>query len=209
MSLSLSNRFRAASCLAWRPSRQKRARLGSKAFFSVRSAQPGILPADRDVLIISTVTDVGAIVVAQFDRLVPGQGNRGGGPNTRIPLTCRFVYCAIHGCASTKPEIGVKRDPQPGLEIVAEVSFEGTRYALRLSVRTRGELIMRKELVVCSKKPDSSVSIKNPMAPTSGIAKLWLESPAIGSIVDEFGRIVLPRRGNQFYTDSDDSLLPP
>jgi hypothetical protein len=68
---------------------------------------------------------------------------------------------------------------------------------------------MRKELGVCSEKPDSSVSIKNPMAPTSGIAKLWLKSPAIGSIVDEFGGIVLARRGHQFDTDSDNGLLPP
>src|SRR5262245_4713338 len=47
------------------------------------------------------------------------------------------------------------------------------------------------------------------MAPTSGIAKLGLEGPAIGSIVDEFGRIVLTRWGHQFDTDSDNGLLPP
>src|SRR5258705_319518 len=47
------------------------------------------------------------------------------------------------------------------------------------------------------------------MAPASGIANLWFESPAIGAVIDKFRRIVLARRRNQFDTDPDNGLLPP
>jgi len=39
---------------------------------SIRPAQPGVLPAERDTLIVSAVFDIGAVVITEFQRLMRG-----------------------------------------------------------------------------------------------------------------------------------------
>lgn len=41
----------------------------------IRSTQPGILPRHRDVLVVSAKLDVGAIAVAELQRLVLAHGD--------------------------------------------------------------------------------------------------------------------------------------
>jgi len=71
----------------------------------VRSPQPGVLPSYRDILEVPTILDIGSVVVAELERLVPRQGNRRGKPNAGIPLKSTRVLHAVEACASSKPVV--------------------------------------------------------------------------------------------------------
>src|ERR1700756_1178063 len=105
--------------------------------------------------------------------------------------------------------VAIQGDPEARLEVIAEVPLERADGTLRLGVGAPGELIMRKEFGIRGKEPSSTVSIQDPMAPTAGIAKLGFEGPAVGSVINEFGGIVLTRGRYQLEADTKNGLLPP
>ena len=94
--------------------------------------QPGVLPSNGDVLVVAAVPYVGSIAVAEFQRLVFADRNRDGAAEAGIRLPRERVLDAAHSCFSAEPEIPVERGPQPRLEAVAQVSFKGADWVLRL-----------------------------------------------------------------------------
>ena len=91
---------------------------------------PGILPRSRDVLIVPSEPDIGAGTVAEFQRLVLGDGGRDCTANARVRLLGEWILHPVHRRFATEPIIAVERDPQTGLEVVAQVAFKGPNRAL-------------------------------------------------------------------------------
>jgi len=101
-------------------------RLKDGALVLVRPSQPGVLPSYRYILEVPTVLDIGSVVVAELQRLVPRQGSRRGKSNAGDPLKSTRVLHAVEASAPSKPVVCIDRDSQPRLKIVADVSFKRT-----------------------------------------------------------------------------------
>ena len=69
------------------------------------SPQPGILPSNGHVLVVSAKPDIGAVAIAEFQRLVLCDAERDGASDTRVRLFSDRVFYAVHACDSAEPEI--------------------------------------------------------------------------------------------------------
>jgi|SRR6185369_12546203 hypothetical protein len=105
-------------------------RLKDGAMVLVRPSQPGVLPSYRYILEVPTVLDIGSVIIAELQRLVPRQRNRRGKSNAGIPLKSIRALHAVEASAPSKPVVSIERDPQPRLKIVADVSLKRTYWTL-------------------------------------------------------------------------------
>src|SRR6185369_16017990 len=132
-----------------------------------------------------------------------------GPPNAGVFLQSRWIFYPVQAGAPAAPEIAVEGYPEPWLDVVAEVPFEGKYGILPLNVNSRRKLVPGKELVIFRVEPQPRVGIEDPMSPTARKTNLGLEPPTVGTIVDELCRIVLAGWSNHTDTDSDQDLLFP
>src|SRR5271157_143771 len=146
-----------------------------------RPAQPGILPRSRDILIVPSKLNIGAVAVGEFQRLVLGDGDRDCAPDAGVRQICDRVLHTVHACCPAEPEIAIERGPQTGglLKVIAQVPFQGPNWALRLVSGARKEDVARKELGIRGEEPHSKIPIEYPPAPPAlRVAKFWFEGPA-------------------------------
>ena len=87
-------------------------------------SQPRVLPRSRDALVVAAEPDVGAIVLAELQRLVFRNRNRDGASQAGVRLLCERVLNSVHTGLPAEPVIPVKRSSQPRLEVVAQVPFK-------------------------------------------------------------------------------------
>jgi len=99
---------------------------------SVGFPQPRVLPPDTNVLVVASIPDIGAVAITKFQRLVFCNSNCTGTPEARVLLSGERVFDTSHARSPSNPEIAVQRDPDPRLEVVAQVSFKGSHRLLRL-----------------------------------------------------------------------------
>ena len=71
---------------------------------SFRPANPGVPPRERNVLIVSAVVDVRAVVVTDLQRLMFGDGNRGCGPDARVRLFRFWIWDSVQTGLASVPE---------------------------------------------------------------------------------------------------------
>src|SRR5208283_2919016 len=96
------------------------------------SSQPGVLPRGRNILVVPAKLDVAAVAVAEFQRLVAGDGNRDGASDTGVKLAGERIFYAVDTCDPAEPEIAIERRPEPPRKIVAQMRFKGADWILRL-----------------------------------------------------------------------------
>jgi len=53
-------------------------------------------------LVVPAKSDIGPIVVAEFERLMPRNGNRDGDSYTGVRLLGEWVLYSVHACFPTK-----------------------------------------------------------------------------------------------------------
>jgi hypothetical protein len=75
------------------------------------AAGPGVPPRDRDTLVVSTKSDVGAVVITDLHRLVFAQGNRSGNTDAGARLARYGIRDASQAGNAAEPEISVQRAP--------------------------------------------------------------------------------------------------
>src|SRR5271157_186380 len=143
-----------------------------------RPAQPGILPRSRDILVVPSKLNIGAVAVGEFQRLVLGDGDRDCAPDAGARQICEWVLHTVHTRCPAEPEIAIERGPQTGglLKVIAQVPFQGPNWLLRLRIGARKEGVVRKEFGIGSEEPHSKIPIEYPSArPALRVAKLWFE----------------------------------
>jgi hypothetical protein len=69
---------------------------------------PGVLPRNLDVLIIAAIANIRAIAVAEFQSLVPGDGDRDRASDARVRRSGEGVFDAVQTCFPTEPVIAIK-----------------------------------------------------------------------------------------------------
>src|SRR5271169_4372174 len=99
---------------------------------SIGPSQPAILPSHRYVLVVAAKLDVGPVAIAELQGLVLANRDRGRASEARVLLSGKWVFYAAHGRGPADPEITIERDPEPLLEVVTQVSLEGSHRLLRL-----------------------------------------------------------------------------
>src|SRR5271156_695121 len=99
-----------------------------------------------------------------------GDGNRSSDANARTPLVGNRVRDAVYTGLAAMPEIGVEREPEAGLEVVADVAFKGHYRVFGLHLQTGNVLVVRKKFLIGGEEPSGSVGVHNPVAPAFGIA---------------------------------------
>src|SRR6266498_1866297 len=99
--------------------------------------QPGILPRNRDVLVIAAKPDKSAPTVAHFQRLTLGDRDRDSASDTRVSLLGERVLYAVDAGFPAEPEIAVERGPEERFEVVAQMPFNGPNGTLLLRTRAR------------------------------------------------------------------------
>src|SRR5208283_656963 len=151
-----------------------------------RPTNPRVLPSQRNTLIVTAETDIGAVTIAYFDGLVFPQWKRKGCANARICLAGDGIGNAVEAGGAAEPQITVKRSPTVlFVEVVTQVTLKGADGAFRL----RAGVGYRVESVVCRIEPYSAIGVQEPMAPTPRITSLGFEGPSIDAPVDEVSRI--------------------
>src|ERR1700722_17437792 len=85
------------------------------------------------------------------------------------------------------------------------MTLEGADRVLSLRLRSR----RRKGVVILSEKPCPCVGIQHHVLPTSRVTNLRFERPTVRPPVDQFGRIVLPRRSHHLQAHTQQSLFLP
>lgn len=89
-----------------------------------RPAYPGVLPRDRDTLIVAAETYAGSVAVANFDGLMFDQRKRKRPSNARTYLSSGGVGNAVQAGSAAKPEIAVQRSPTVQLaKVVTQMAF--------------------------------------------------------------------------------------
>lgn len=122
------------------PDQRRNRKIGSPQCFDIprdqdsfRPPDPGILPGERDTLIVASETNVCSPAVADLDRLALAQRNRSSRANPRTRLSGLQIRYAVQASPAAKPEVSVKRSPSTLLaEVVTQVAFEGADRRFRL-----------------------------------------------------------------------------
>ena len=125
-----------------------------------RFAQPGVLPSNRDVLVVAAIPYVGAIAVAEFQRLMFRNWDRKCGAKPGICLPRQRVWYAIQAGFPAEPEISVERNPQAGLEAAAQMTLHSPDWVLRLGAGARIVDVTRPKVGIGGEEPHSEVSIE-------------------------------------------------
>src|SRR3974390_1251482 len=136
---------------------------------SSRPPEPRVLPGNRDVLIIATEANVGAVAVCDLNRLALGKRKRNRRPDARAGLPGLEVANTVDCGNAPPPKITVERGPQPRpakpLElryVIAQVPLEAANGSLRLWPRHWDVVIRRIGRV----EPDACIAVEDPIAPT-------------------------------------------
>lgn len=169
---------------------------------SIWTAAPRVLPPYRSIMVIPAVTNIGAVGIAELDRLMFVHRYRKRASNSRIALKRIWIRDSVEAGRSASPEISVQRGPQTRLDVVAQVSLKSSDRAFRLGSYTRVVDIARKELGVCRKEPCCSICVYHPMSPAPRQTKFGFERPAIGAIIQELRGIVLSSWRNHAETNA-------
>ena len=167
------------------------------------------MPGDGDVLVVSAEADVGAVAIAEFQRLMLGDPDGTGGSDTRVRLFGNRVFNAVDAGDSSKPIVAVERDPVARLEVVTQVAFEGSDGLLGLGPGAGIVGIARPEIMIGGEEPDSGVAIENPFAEALGVAEFRFEGPAVRPPVNQLGGIVLAGGSDHFQSDAEQDFLMP
>src|ERR1700739_2758872 len=115
---------------------------------------PGILPSERNVLVISAVTYVCAIAVADFDGLVFRERNRTSGADPGTSLKSRRILDSVQTGLSAEPEVRIQGNPQARLEVVTQVPLKCADRLLGLFLNVGGIDVAREKLLIRREKPD-------------------------------------------------------
>src|SRR5438552_1521562 len=89
-------------------------------------SEPAALPGNRYVVVVAAKPDVGAVAVAELQRLVLAERDRAGASEARVLLSGKGVFYACNGRGSADPEIAIERGPQPLLKVVTQVCLKGS-----------------------------------------------------------------------------------
>src|SRR5215813_10751373 len=89
------------------------------------------------------------------------------------------------------------------------MSFDDADRFLCLLPLAREEAVVRKELMVSGKEPDSAVCVQHPVSPAFRIAEFRLERPSVIANVDQPGGIVLSARKLHYDADAKKPFLLP
>src|ERR1019366_5411138 len=136
--------------------------------------------------------------------------DRNGTSDAGVRRASEWVLHAIHACAPTEPKIAIERGPEPWLEVVAQVPFEGPNWVLRLRPGTCIVDVARPEISIRGEEPHSKVPIEHPFAPPAfGIAKLRFKRPPVGTPIDQLDRVVLAGWGDHLETGAQQDFLLP
>ena len=108
----------------------------------IGSAQPGVLPANGDVLVVSPQPDESSIAVTELHRVVLAERNRDRPSDPGVRLIGTGGLSAIKNGIAAVPEIAIEGDPKAWLYIVAQVPFEGSDGLLFESVLAGKELVV-------------------------------------------------------------------
>src|SRR6516225_27119 len=165
------------------------------------STEPAILPRYRNILVVPAIEYVGAVVVAEFEGLMLGDRDGESSSQAGVSLNGAGVWYAVHAGASPKPEIAVERCPKPRFKSVAQMRLEGADGLFGLGVHSRTEFVMRKKLLVGSKKPNRSVGIDDPITPALRQANFGLERPAVVTVVQQLRRVILTGRSHHLEAE--------
>ena len=76
--------------------------------------------------------------------------------------TSRTLRGAVHARPSSVPEVAVERDPEPRLQVVAEVGLEGPDRLLGLGLGPWDVRVAREELGIPRVQPHRRVSVEHP-----------------------------------------------
>jgi hypothetical protein len=96
---------------------------------------------------------------------VPGDGNCDCASDAGVRLLGERILHTVHSRFPTEAEIAVERDPEPRLEIVAQMAFKGPNWTLRLGPGALKVDIARPEVGIGGEEPHSEVPIEHPFAP--------------------------------------------
>lgn len=103
----------------------------------LRPVEPSVLPSRLDNLVVAAETNVGAIAVADLQRLVLGKTPSGRCSDTRAGLFCGKIRYAAEARDTAPPEVTVKRCPSAELEVAAQMTFQSADRLLCLWLRQR------------------------------------------------------------------------
>ena len=99
----------------------------------LRPSNPRVLPGHLHSLVVAAEANVGAIAIADLQRLVLGKAPCGGTSDTRAGLFGVEVLYAIQTGQAAPPEIEVQGYPGAGLKVVALNGLPRTLWAFVLS----------------------------------------------------------------------------
>jgi hypothetical protein len=89
-------------------------------------------------LVVSTKSDIGAVVITDLHRLVFAQRNRHVNRDAGARLAPYWIRDASHAGNAAEPQISVQRAPEPWLHIVTQVAFKRSERLFGLPLRNRG-----------------------------------------------------------------------
>jgi hypothetical protein len=147
-----------------------------------RPANPRILPADLDGLVISAEANIGAVAVTDFQGLVLGKTLRGRATDARAGLFGGQVLYPIEGGHAAPPEVAVQRHPGTELEIVAQMTLQGAD-GLFVLERRPGQVVERR---VARVQPHADIGVEKPFSLSFRIAKLGFEGPTVYTPIHYF-----------------------
>ena len=175
-------------------------------------SQPRILPSNRDILVVPAKANVGTIAVGDLDRLALGKGKRNGPSDARTGLLGLEIADAVDRGNTAPPVVAIQRRPEPCSAetfelryVVAQVPLKAADRRFRLRQGNRDVVVRR----IGGIKPNPSIAIQDPVAPTLRVTELGFERPAIDAPVDELGRVVLTRGSNDLQARAQKYLLLP
>ena len=76
-----------------------------------RPADPGVLPGDGNTLVVSSESDVSAVVITDLYRLLGTQGERSCDPDAGAGLARRGIRYAAQAGNPSEPVISIQRTP--------------------------------------------------------------------------------------------------
>src|SRR5262245_43108601 len=159
------------------------------------SVEPEELPGQGYRLEVAPHPRGEAVGPGGLDGVVAPHGHGERQPVARVLLAI-VLPRPVHGGAAAPVEGRVARDPETGLEGVADVELE----------RAEGTLLAPRapeEIGVVREEPDPRVELEHPPSPRVREPELRLEGPAIGPEVDELGRVVLAVGGDDHEAPSE------
>ncbi len=95
-----------------------------------------------------------SVAIAEFQRLMFVQRDRSSDAEARVGLERPHSDRSVSIDFPAIPIVGIEREPEPRLEVVAEMTLDSGERILRLGVRAREFGVVRKEFVIFSEEPE-------------------------------------------------------